>query len=121
MKLTTHQLAKLLLAGVDQPVYTCDYAGDNGELVMYPVVCVDSNIVQNGTIICTGEDCVPYHEFTPVDLPLDDGPLTLEQVDAIHEMNGHPNETAWGEMKLFDLGCGHDDLVVIGNRAGDVA
>ena len=70
MKLSTHQLAHMLLAQKDQPVYTCDYAGADGELTMYPVSCVDSNIIQDGTIICTSEDGIPFSAFAPVD-PLD--------------------------------------------------
>lgn len=79
MKLSTHQLAHMLLAQKDQPVYTCDYAGPEGELSMYPVTCVDSNLVQDGTVICTGEEGIPFHQFVPED----DGPLSLEQLEAI--------------------------------------
>ena len=71
MKLSTHQLAHMLLTQKDQPVYTCDYAGPEGELSMYPVTCVDSNLIQDGTVICTGEEGIPFHQFVPVD-PVDD-------------------------------------------------
>ncbi|MGL5404362.1 MAG: hypothetical protein ACRC9I_11550 [Acinetobacter sp.] len=64
--ITTHQLAQMLLAGKDQPVYTCDYQGDGGELMVYPVHCIDPNIIKNGTIICTGSDGLPYHSFPPM-------------------------------------------------------
>lgn len=64
--ITTHQLAQMLLAGKDQPVYTCDYQGDGGELMVYPVHCIDPNIIKGGTIICTGADGLPYHSFPPM-------------------------------------------------------
>ena len=68
--ITTHQLARMLLAGKDQPVYTCDYQGDGGELMVYPVHCIDPNIIKGGTIICTGDEGLPYHAFPPMD-PVD--------------------------------------------------
>lgn len=98
MKLSTHQLAHILLAQKDQPVYTCDYAGPEGDLTMYPVVCVDSNIIQDGTIICTGEEGIPYHQFVPV-VPEDDGPLTAKQIEAIRMMSTATNtpDSAFGK------------------------
>lgn len=65
--ITTHQLARMLLASKDQPVYTCDYQGDGGELMVYPVHCIDPNIIKNGTIICTGGEGLPYHAFPPME------------------------------------------------------
>lgn len=64
--ITTHQLAQMLLRSKDQPVYTCDYAGDGGELMVYPVHGIDPNIIKGGTIICTGGDGLPYHAFPPM-------------------------------------------------------
>lgn len=65
MQMTTHELARLLLSQKDQPVYTCDYAGVDGELMMYPVHGSTETLVENGTVICTGADGVPFHEFVP--------------------------------------------------------
>lgn len=65
MQMTTHELARLLLSQKDQPVYTCDYVGVDGELMMYPVHGSTETLVENGTVICTGADGVPFHEFVP--------------------------------------------------------
>lgn len=65
MQMTTHELARLLLSQKDQPVYTCDYAGVDGELMMYPVHGSTETLVENGTVICTGDQGVPFHEFVP--------------------------------------------------------
>lgn len=65
MQLTTHELARLLLSQKDQPVYTCDYAGVDGELMLYPVHGSTETLVENGTVICTSDKGVPFHEFVP--------------------------------------------------------